>query len=202
MLELLTGAGLALSAGLNAYIPLIALGLLARFSPLVDLPAGWDWLTQPWVLGVLGALVVVEFVADKVPSVDHLNDIAQTVVRPAAGGVAFAAGSASVTPAVAAPGDFYTSSALVPFLLGAALALLVHLAKAATRPVVNLYTAGTGAPVISVVEDIISVTLALLAILVPVLVVVFVATLVVVTVGAVRRRRRLRRPHATPTAGT
>ncbi len=200
VLELLTGAGLALSAGLNAYIPLIALGLLARSSPLVELPDGWDWLTDPWVLGILGVLFAVEVVADKVPSVDHLNDIVQTVVRPTSGGLVFAAGSAAVTPAIRDPADPVTSSAVVPIVLGVGLALLVHLAKAATRPVVNLSTAGTGAPVMSVVEDITSFTLALLAILVPVLVVVFIAALAAVTTGAVRRRRRLRRRASMPTA--
>ena len=39
MLELLTGTGLAMAAGLNAYIPLLALGLVARFTDLLALPA-------------------------------------------------------------------------------------------------------------------------------------------------------------------
>ena len=43
-MEVLTGFGLASAAGLNAYIPLLALGLLARFTDLVSLPAGWAWL--------------------------------------------------------------------------------------------------------------------------------------------------------------
>lgn len=38
MLELLTGAGLAISAGLNAYIPLLAIGLAGRFLDFVTLP--------------------------------------------------------------------------------------------------------------------------------------------------------------------
>lgn len=190
VVELLTGTGLALSAGLNAYIPMLALGLLARFSPLVDLPASWEWLTDPWVLVILGVLFVIEVVADKIPSVDHLNDLAQTVVRPTAGGVVFAAGSGATTPAITNPGEFFSSPAAAPVILGVVLALLAHLVKAITRPVVNLSTAGTGAPVMSVVEDISSVTLAVLAILVPVLVVVFVGALTAVAVAALRRRRR------------
>lgn len=43
-MELLTGLGLASAAGLNAYIPLLAMGLLARFTNLVNLPHGWVWL--------------------------------------------------------------------------------------------------------------------------------------------------------------
>ena len=92
MLEFLTGTGLATSAGLNAYIPLLALGLLDRFTGLVDLPAGWTWLSADASLWILGALLALELVADKIPGVDAVNDVVQTVVRPAAGGIVFASG--------------------------------------------------------------------------------------------------------------
>ncbi len=42
---------------------------------------------------ILAVLLAVEMVADKVPVVDHVNDVVQTVVRPTAGGLAFGAGS-------------------------------------------------------------------------------------------------------------
>jgi hypothetical protein len=193
VVELLTGTGLSLSAGLNAYIPLLALGLLGRFSTLVQLPESWLWLTETWVLVILGILFVVELVADKVPAVDHLNDLFQTVVRPTSGGLVFVAGSGAQTPAITDPGEFFTSPGALPVILGVVLALAAHLVKASARPVVNLSTAGTGAPVMSVVEDITSATLSLLAILVPIFVVVFVAALVGVAVTAVRQRRRHRR---------
>lgn len=193
MVELLTGSGLALSAGLNAYIPLLTLGLLGRFSALVELPDSWLWLTETWVLVVLGVLFVVEIVADKVPAVDHMNDLFQTVVRPTSGGLVFVAGSGAQTPAITDPGEFFTDPGALPVILGIVLALAAHLVKAAARPVVNLSTGGTGAPVISVVEDIASGTLSLLAILVPIFVVVFVAALIGAAVTAVRQRRRHRR---------
>ena len=45
LLEALTGIGLATSAGLNAYIPLLIIGLLDRYTNLITLPdrlaAGW-----------------------------------------------------------------------------------------------------------------------------------------------------------------
>lgn len=200
MVELLTGTGLALSAGLNAYIPLLALGLLGRYSALVELPASWLWLTDPWVLVVLGVLFVVEIVADKLPAVDHINDILQTVVRPTSGGLVFVAGSGAQTPAITDPGAFFTSPGALPVVLGVVLALAAHLVKATARPVVNLTTAGAGAPVMSVVEDISSVTLSVLALLVPVFVIVFVVALVAVAVTAVRQRRRHRRRLLVPPA--
>ena len=91
MLEVLTGAGLAAAAGLNAYIPLLVMGLAARFD-WIGLPSGWTWLSNEWVLVIIGLLLVVEVVADKVPAVDSVNDWIQTVVRPASGGIVFAGG--------------------------------------------------------------------------------------------------------------
>ena len=113
-MEFLTGTGLAVAAGLNAYIPLLMLGLAGRFLDFVDLPANWAWLENPWVLGILGVLLVVEIVADKIPAVDSINDILQTVVRPAAGGIAFGTGSASGTAVVSDPAAFFTSGSWVP----------------------------------------------------------------------------------------
>ena len=83
-MELLTGAGLATAAGLNAYIPLLLFGLGARFFDWVQLPPAWAWLSNEWVLVVIGVLLVLEIVADKIPAVDSVNDIVQTVVRPTA----------------------------------------------------------------------------------------------------------------------
>src|SRR5690606_40724991 len=107
MLEVLTGAGLAAAAGLNAYIPLLVMGLAARFD-WIGLPTGWTWLSNEWVLVIMGLLLVVEVVADKVPAVDSVNDWIQTVVRPAAGGIVFAGGIGAETVAAAAPGGFFS----------------------------------------------------------------------------------------------
>lgn len=175
MLEFLTGTGLAVSAGLNAYIPLLALGLAGRFLDAVSLPAGWTWLENPWVLGILAVLLVVELVADKIPVVDHFNDWIQTVVRPTAGGLAFGSGATATTAAVTNPQDFFSANQWVPIALGVAIALAVHLAKSAVRPMVNAATAGIMTPVVSAAEDVGSVVLTVFAILVPVLVVLALA---------------------------
>lgn len=168
MLELLTGTGLAVASGLNAYIPLLLLGLTARFTDVVALPANWAWLENQWVLVILGALLLVEFFADKIPGVDTVNDVVQTVVRPTAGGLAFGSGSAASTAAVTDPAAFFGSNQWVPVAVGVLLALGVHLAKMLARPVINAASAGLGAPVASVVEDAGSVLLAVLALLSPV----------------------------------
>jgi hypothetical protein len=192
MLELLTGTGLALAAGLNAWIPLVILGALDRFTDLVALPPAWAWLSNEWVLVILVVLLVLEFVADKIPGVDSVNDLVQTVVRPTAGGLAFGSGVGATTVAVTDPGAFFASSQWIPIAVGVVLALAVHLAKAAARPVVNAATGGVGAPVASAAEDLGSVALVFAALLAPVLVVVGIAVAIALVVVLVRRRRAVR----------
>ena len=192
MLEALTGTGLAASAGLNAYIPLVVMGLLARYTDLVDLPSGWSWLANGWTLIILGLLLAIEVVADKVPVVDHVNDVVQTVVRPTAGGLAFGAGSSSQTVTVSDPGSFFSSHQWVPIAAGVLIALCVHTVKAAARPVVNVSTAGVGAPVASTAEDFGSVVMSLAALLVPILVLIGLALLAWAGFQIARRRRHRR----------
>ncbi len=193
MFELLTGTGLAVAAGLNAYIPLLALGLAGRFLDFVELPAAWAWLENPWVLVILGVLLVIEIVADKIPVVDTVNDWLQTIVRPAAGGIAFGTGSATTTAVVTDPASFFTSNAWVPIVIGILLALVTHATKMASRPTLNAVTVGAAAPVVSTVEDIGSVILSVLALLLPILVIFAIGGIVVGFVMLFRRAARKRR---------
>jgi hypothetical protein len=188
--ELLTGFGLATAAGLNAYIPLLALGLLSRFTDLVTLPHGWAWLENGWVMTIVAVLLVVEIVADKIPALDSINDAIQTFVRPTAGGIVFGSGTAAQTSAVTDPGAFAQSGQWIPVVIGVVTALVVSLTKSTVRPAANVATAGMAAPVLSTVEDITSIGLVFLAILVPVLVLVVVGALVWAVIRIVRRRRR------------
>ncbi len=93
----LSAFGLSASAGLNAYIPLLSVALLARFTDLLKLQEPWDVLTSWWIIGLLAVLSLIEFFADKVPAVNHVNDIIQAFVRPAAGAVVFAASADVIT---------------------------------------------------------------------------------------------------------
>jgi hypothetical protein len=191
-MELLTGFGLATAAGLNAYIPLLALGLLSRFTDLVTLPHGWTWLENGWVMAIVAVLLLVEIVADKVPALDSINDAIQTFVRPTAGGIVFGSGTAAQTNAVADPGAFAQSGQWLPVAIGVVVALVVSLTKSAVRPAANVATAGVAAPVLSTVEDGISLGLVFAAVLVPALVLVALVALVWAGWRLVRRRRRAR----------
>src|SRR3954454_24308101 len=109
------------------------MGLLARLTHAVELPHGWQWLPNGWVLAILTVLLAIEVVADKVPVVDHVNDVLQTVVRPTAGGIVFGAGSSSQTATVTDPGAFFSSHQWIPIAAGVLIALTVHGVKAAAR---------------------------------------------------------------------
>jgi hypothetical protein len=172
MLELLTGLGLASAAGLNAYIPMLVLGLAGHFLSFVKLPAGWEWLSNEWVLLILAALLLIEIVADKIPVVDTINDWLQTIVRPAAGGILFSSGTGTQTLLVQDPAAFFQSDKWVPIVLGIVIALVVHIVKSSARPVANAVTGGMAAPVLSTVEDVSSVALSIAAILLPILTIV------------------------------
>ncbi len=181
MFELLTGTGLALSAGLNAYIPLLVLGVAGRYLDFVNLPTATSWLSNGWVLSILGVLLVVEMVADKIPVVDTINDTIQTFVRPTSGGIAFGTGAASETAVVTDPGKFFTSSAWVTVVIGIVMALVVHGGKTAIRPPADLATGGVAAPVLSSVEDISSAAVSILALAAPL--VMLVLLIVIVGIG-------------------
>ncbi|MFA7497070.1 MAG: DUF4126 domain-containing protein [Leucobacter sp.] len=187
MVEIITGLVLASAAGLNAYIPMLGLGLLSRFTDLVQLPDNWAWLENGWALGVLGVLLALEVLVDKFPALDSVNDILQTAVRPAAGGIVFSAGSSSGTVAVADPADFIASGSVWPFVFGVVVALVPHLLKAIARPIINTLTAGAGAAVMSTLEDLGAVALTVLAVIVPL---VALALVILATILLVRRLRR------------
>jgi len=164
-MELLTGIftafGLSASAGLNAYIPLLLVGLIARYTNLMHLNTPWDTLSNPWIILLLCGLVIIEMLADKVPAVNHINDLIQTLIRPAAGAIAFAASANVVT-------DISPVLALAAGLLVAG---TVHVAKAgALRPAVTATTGGAGNIPVSIAEDIVSTVLSILAIVLPVLI--------------------------------
>ncbi len=164
-MELLTGIftafGLSASAGLNAYIPLLVVGLLAHYTNLIHLSSPWDTLANPWIILLLCVLVIIEMLADKIPAVNHINDLIQTVVRPAAGAIAFAASANVIT-------DVHPVLALASGLL---IAGAVHVAKAgALRPAVTATTGGAGNVPVSVAEDIISTVLSIVAVVLPILI--------------------------------
>lgn len=193
MVEVIAGIVLAIAAGLNAYIPLLGVALLARFTPLIVLPENWAWLEVDWVMWLLGGLLALEMLVDKFPVLDTINDVLQTVVRPASGGMVFSIGVASETAAVSDPQAFLSSEAVWPFLIGIAVAFVPHVLKALVRPVLNVVTAGAGAAVTSVAEDIGAGALTILALVAPVIALGAAGAVLVLLIRRMRRVLQQRR---------
>ncbi len=173
-MDLLTGIftafGLSASAGLNAYIPLLLVGLLARYTNLIQLNKPWDTLSNAWIILLLCVLVIIEMLADKIPAVNHINDAIQTLIRPAAGAIAFAA-SANVVSNV---------HPVLALACGLLIAGTVHVAKAgAVRPMVTATTGGLGNVPVSIAEDVVSTVVSLLSVVLPVL----IGTLLIVLIA-------------------
>ncbi|GAA4877107.1 DUF4126 domain-containing protein [Serinicoccus chungangensis] len=190
MLAALTGAGLSAAAGLNAYIPFILVALIARFTDVINLPHQYAWIESNWAIGIAAVLLLSEVVLDKVAIVDHVNDAVGTFVRPATGGLIFAASTAAED--FEQGSTFMQDNPWVGVLLGIITAGIVHTGKAVTRPVVNTTTGGLGTPVVSAAEDGAALTLSLVAIFLPVLV-IFVLLFLLWGAFSLWRRQRRRR---------
>jgi hypothetical protein len=180
LLGVFSAFGLSASAGLNAYIPLLIVGVLAHYTKLIQLKAPWDLLANPWILILLGILLIIEMLADKIPVVNHINDLIQTIVRPAAGAVAFAA-STNVIQGV---------NPVLAMACGLLVAGSVHLAKsAAVRPLVTATTAGAGNVPVSIAEDLTSTVVSFLSILLPIAIAILVGIVVLLLLWWWARRR-------------
>jgi hypothetical protein len=195
VLAALTGMGLSAAAGLNAYIPFLVVALIARFTDYIVLPVGYEWIESNWAIGIGAALLLAEVVLDKIPAVDTINDTIQTFIRPSMGGLIFAATTAA---AQLDNSTWMKENPWVSVVLGVLISGLVHAGKMAARPVINMGTVGTGAPVVSTVEDVGCLGLSLIALIAPVLVIVCLALLAWVLIWMWLRVRRWRRTRRDP----
>ncbi|MEN6528531.1 MAG: DUF4126 domain-containing protein [Anaerolineaceae bacterium] len=179
--NIFTAFGLSASAGLNAYIPLLTVALLAKFTNLIHLQEPWNLMTSWWVIGVLLVLTIVEILADMFPGVNHVNDVVQSFIRPTAGAIVFAAASSQV-------GDVNPILGLIAGLLVSG---GVHAVKSlAVRPVVNATTAGLGNVPVSIGEQATSTVVSILSVLIPVLVAIFLVFVVALILWWSKRRKK------------
>ena len=159
LISIFSAFGLSASAGLNAYIPLIVVALLAKFTNLINLQSPWDTLTSWWIIALLGVLALIELFADSTPAVNHINDIIQTFVRPAAGAIAFAASAQVIT-------DVHP---ILSLALGLLVSGSVHATKAlAVRPAVTAATGGAANLPVAMLEDFTSTVVSIISIVLPV----------------------------------
>lgn len=181
ILGVLGAFGLSASAGLNAYIPLLVVSLLAKFTNTITLAAPYNALESWWTIGVLAVLSIVEIVADKIPAVDHVNDVVQSFIRPTAGAILFAASANAITDI----------SPVLSLICGLLVAGSVHATKSlVVRPTVTVATAGVGDPVISTAEDVFAVIVSVLSVLLPIVMIILVFLVIWLIAWGIRRRNK------------
>src|SRR5213080_3793366 len=180
MMEIGTPLGLGFASGINAYFPLLSFAISARWLHLYKVNPTFAFITSNWCIIALVILTILDFVADKIPVVDHAWDATHTFVRPLAGALVAAASSNRVTIPIgtgsisshllsAATGVIHITGGglLVLALLGGVLAAMSHTAKATTRLASTITTAGLLNVILSIGEDILVCIVILLSLFVP-----------------------------------
>ena len=181
LLGLFSAFGLSASAGLNAYIPLFTIAVIAHFTDWFKLNSPYDALGSPWTIGILAVLITIEFLADKIPAVNHINDGIQTFVRPVAGAILFAASASVITDV----------SPILSIAAGVLVSGGVHAAKSlGVRPLVTATTGGAANVPVSMAEDLISTLLSFIAVVLPVIIACFLVMMTAWILWRAYRRSR------------
>ena len=178
-----TAMGSAWLSGINLYATVVTLGLLQRFQ-WVKLPGELNLLSSKWVIGLAGALYLVEFVADKIPAVDTAWDAVHTFIRIPAGAIIAATAFAEFDPSIK----------MAAMLVGGSLALGSHGAKAATRLAANASPEPFSNIALSLVEDVFTFASTVMMAFYPVLILIVIAVFLIVALWVVPKIvRALRR---------
>ncbi|MEO1131574.1 MAG: DUF4126 domain-containing protein [Cyanobacteria bacterium J06639_1] len=190
--QILLGLSLAATAGLRAWLPLLAVGLLGR-TGAIALNTDLSWLQSDTAIVAFLVATVLEIAADKIPAVDSFTDSFGLIVKPIAGALVMSSTLSFADPAVAL---------LLGAIAGGTTAEVVEVGKASTRLAANTLTLGTSAPVLSVAEDGAAAVSVVLALLMPYLMGILALGLLLLGLFALprlgrslRRRFRSRRGH-------
>lgn len=176
-----TGLGLAAAAGLNAYAVLLVYGGVSRLFPDSFPGPIAHLLASTPALAAFGVLFLLEFLADKIPGLDHVWHVLHSVVRPLVGALLAVA---SVAP------EESTLLNVVAGGGGGAVALIAHLLKSATRLTSTALTAGIANAALSLAEDVLAFLQSLVAIFLPMVALVVVVALGLLFVATVPRVAR------------
>lgn len=174
--SIFAAVGLSGAAGLNAYLPLLISAVLDRLD-VVEMGEPFGALSGNAGLTIISALLVADFVGDKIPGVDHVLHVAGTVIAPVSGALLFV-GQTGIETGI---------PAWVAVVLGATTAETLHGGRAALRPASTATTGGIGNPFLSLAEDAASLGLTVVAFALPVLALLLVIGLVAAVVGGGRR---------------
>lgn len=164
-LSICAGIALAAACGFRVFVPLFALSVATKMN-LVTPASSFTWIGSWSALVVLGAATLVEVIGYLIPVVDHLLDTVATPAAAVAGVVASASVMVDVPPAV---------QWVAAIVAGGGAAALVQIGTVTTRAASTASTVGVGNPIFAALESLMSVALAVLALVVPIVAGIFVA---------------------------
>ena len=168
---------LSSTAGVRAFVTLLAVSLAMHWGLLPAPPQQFAWLASDGALAVLVAAGILEVLGDKIPLVDHGLHALQTIAKPVAGAV--------IAGAVVSPGN--DPSAILLAVLGGANALAIHGVSATARAASTATTGGLANPIVSVIEDGLAIGGILLGWFMPFLAAALVLVATIVGIVCIRR---------------
>ena len=168
---------LSSTAGVRAFVTLLAVSLAMHWGLLPAPPQQFAWLASDGALAVLVAAGILEVLGDKIPLVDHGLHALQTIAKPVAGAV--------IAAVVVSPGN--DPSAILLAVLGGANALAIHGVSATARAASTATTGGLANPIVSVIEDGLAIGGILLGWFMPFLAAALVLVATIVGIVCIRR---------------
>ena len=173
LMSILQAAGLAGASGHRAFIPALALGVLHHISaaaagpgvePTFALGETFIWLADPTVMAILGALTIVELLAEMNPDAPEIVNLALKLPKVVSGFVVSAAAVGTVNDnwvAMAASG-----------VLGAGTAMTVDMVRADVKHSVDAHLSdasdGHSTKVIGATESVWATVMAVGAVVLPI----------------------------------
>lgn len=182
---IMIGLGLSAACGFRIFVPLLVASIAAKTGHL-QLAAGWDWIGTTPSIVALSIATALEIGAYYIPWLDNLLDAVATPAAVVAGILITASVAGGMSPLLR------WSLAVI---VGGGAAGFVQVSTTAIRATSTATTAGVANPVVSTAEAGFSVSLSLLAILVPIVAAILVLLMIVLAARffyrlLFRRRRR------------
>ncbi len=181
----LMGISLAAASGFRVFLPPFLLSLAARFNVVwfldIDLiGTQFEFFTSTLSIVVLGIATVAEFAAFYAPWIDNALD---TIATPASilAGVAMTA--------IVLEGNDPIIQWTVAIVAGGGVAATIQSATVATRGLSSTFTFGLGNSAVATGENVASVALTLIAILIPFLSALFVLLIVALLLRMKRKKK-------------
>jgi len=167
LLGIAVGIGLSAACGFRIFVPLLMMNL-ASMSGQLHLSSGFAWIGSYYATVAFSSATMVEVLGYYIPWLDHVLDIAATPAAIIAGTIATASLVTDMSPFL---------KWTLALIAGGGIAGLVQGTTVALRAKSSVLTVGIGNPLVSTLELVGSIIIALLAILVPILCLALIAFL-------------------------